>query len=129
MVTNVKSLIAAADEIVPRITWTQVREILGKPDTLVIDVREAFELEIIGKVAGALHVPRGMLEFRADADSPYHDRHFDKSKTIVLYCASGGRSALAGKALKEMGYGRVYNLGAFRDWSESGGPIERVGSA
>jgi rhodanese-related sulfurtransferase len=66
-----------------------------------------------------------MLEFRADSDSPYHDKSFTKDKTMILYCASGGRSALGGKVLKEMGYDRVYNLGAFKDWVESGGAIEK----
>jgi rhodanese-related sulfurtransferase len=80
-----------------------------------------------GKVAGALHVSRGMLEFRADPESPYHDKNFTKDKTIILYCASGGRSALGGKVLKEMGYGQVYNLGAFKDWAEGGGSVDKLG--
>ena len=57
--------------------------------------------------------------------SPYHDKNFDKGKTLILYCASGGRSALAGAVLKEMGYDRIYNLGSFKEWAESGGPVER----
>ena len=65
------------------------------------------------------------LEFRADPESPYHDKAFDKGKAVILYCASGGRSALSGKTLKEMGYDRVHNLGAFKDWAESGGAVER----
>ena len=56
-----------------------------------------------------------MLEFRADPESPYHDKNFAKDKTVIVYCASGGRSALSGKVLKDMGYERVYNLGAFKD--------------
>ena len=66
-----------------------------------------------------------MLEFRADPESPYFDKNFANDKTIIVYCASGGRSALAGKLLKEMGCGQVYNLGAFKDWAESGGTIEK----
>ena len=57
--------------------------------------------------------------------SPYYDKSFVKEKTIILYCASGGRSALAGKVLKDMGYGQVYNMGAFKDWAESGGAVEK----
>jgi rhodanese-related sulfurtransferase len=67
-----------------------------------------------------------MLEFRADPEAPSHDPHFAKDKTVIVYCASGGRSALAGQALKEMGYGEVYNLGAFKDWADSGGAIDRA---
>jgi rhodanese-related sulfurtransferase len=84
-------------------------------------------VEKSGKIAGAVHVSRGMLEFRADPESPYHDKNFDKSKTLIVYCASGGRSALSGKVLKDMGYDRVYNVGAFKDWAESGGPVEPGG--
>ena len=66
-----------------------------------------------------------MLEFRADPESPYHDKAFAKDKTVILNCASGGRSALAGKALKDLGYAEVFNLGAFKDWAESGGAVDR----
>jgi rhodanese-related sulfurtransferase len=77
-----------------------------------------------GKVAGAVHVSRGMLEFRADPETPYHDKNFAKDKIVILYCASGGRSALGGKVLKDMGYREVYNLGAFKDWVENGGAVD-----
>lgn len=82
-------------------------------------------MEKTGKIAGAVQVSRGMLEFRADAETPYHDKNFTKDKTIILYCASGGRSALGGKVLKDMGYAQVYNLGAFKDWADSGGPVDK----
>ena len=65
------------------------------------------------------------VEFRADPDSPYHDKNLSKDKTIIVYCASGGRSALSGKTLKDMGYANVYNLGAFKDWAEAGGAIDK----
>jgi len=68
-----------------------------------------------------------MLEFRADPDSPAHDKHFAKDKTIILYCGSGGRAALAGKLLKDMGYDQVYNAGGFKDWVEGGGAVDRPG--
>jgi rhodanese-related sulfurtransferase len=89
-------------------------------------VRDAPELAASGKVAGAVHVSRGMLEFRADPQSPYHDKNFAKDKTVILYCGSGGRAALAGKALKDLGYERVYNLGGFKDWADGGGAVEKV---
>ena len=90
---------------------------IKKGNTLVLDVRDAPEVAASGKVAGALHVSRGMLEFRADPESPYHDKNFDKDKAVILYCASGGRAALAGKLLKDMGYDKVYNVGGFKDWT------------
>ena len=125
MATSVKQMIEVANAAVPRITLAQAREMVAKGNTLVVDVRDAPEVEKSGKVAGAVHVSRGMLEFRADPESPYHDKNFDKGKMVILYCASGGRSALGGKVLKDMGYTQVYNLGAFKDWAESGGPIEK----
>ncbi|MGB9113954.1 rhodanese-like domain-containing protein [Bradyrhizobium sp.] len=125
MALNVKQMMEAANAVVPKITPAQAREMIGKGNTLVLDVRDAPEVENSGKVAGALHVSRGMLEFRADPESPYHDKNFAKDKTVILYCASGGRAALAGKLLKEMGYGQVYNIGGFKDWAESGGAIEK----
>jgi rhodanese-related sulfurtransferase len=125
MSTNVKQMLEAANAAVPRITAARARELIAKGNTLVVDVRDAPELAQSGKISGALHVSRGMLEFRADPESPYHDKNFTKDKTVLVYCASGGRSALAGKVLKEMGYPEVYNLGAFKDWAESGGAIEK----
>ncbi len=124
MVATVKQMIEAADAVVPRITPAQARALITQRDALVLDVRDAPEVENSGKVAGSLHVSRGMLEFRADPESPYHDKHFSKDKTVFVYCASGGRSALAGRLLKDMGYERVFNLGAFKDWAENGGTLE-----
>ena len=124
MVTTVKQLLEAANAAVPRLTPAEAREMIAKGNTLVLDVRDAPELAQSGKVAGALHVSRGMLEFRADPDSPYHDKSLSRDKTVIVYCASGGRSALSGKLLKDMGYPHVYNLGAFKDWAESGGAVE-----
>jgi rhodanese-related sulfurtransferase len=125
MATNVKQLMEAANAAVRKITPAEAREMMANGNVLVVDVRDAPEVEKSGKVAGAVNVSRGMLEFRADPDSPYHDKAFDKAKTVILYCASGGRSALSGKVLKDMGYAQVYNLGAFKDWAESGGPVEK----
>jgi rhodanese-related sulfurtransferase len=125
MATSVKQMMEIANAAVPRVTPAQAREMIAKGNTLVVDVRDAPEVEKSGKVAGALHVSRGMLEFRADPESSYHDKSFAKDKTVILYCASGGRSALGGKVLKDLGYDRVYNLGAFKDWAESGGSIDK----
>jgi rhodanese-related sulfurtransferase len=122
--TTVKEMMATANAVVPKITPEEARSLMAQPNILVVDVRDAPEVEKSGKVAGAVHVSRGMLEFRADPESPYHDKNFSKDKTVILYCASGGRSALAGKTLMDLGYKNVRNLGAFKDWAESGGPID-----
>jgi len=125
MTTSVKQMLEAANAAVPKITPSEAREMIGKGNTLVVDVRDAPEVEKSGKIAGAVHVSRGMLEFRADPDSPYHDKSFARDKTVILYCASGGRSALSGKTLKDLGYDKVYNVGAFKDWAEQGGEVEK----
>lgn len=124
MVTSVKQLIEAANAAVPRISPAEARDLI-RDGAIVIDVRDAPEVEKSGKVEGAIHVSRGMLEFRADPDSPYHDKKLDRARPVLVYCASGGRSALSGKTLKDMGYDKVFNLGAFKDWVEAGGEIEK----
>jgi rhodanese-related sulfurtransferase len=125
MPTSVKQLMEAANAAVPKITPAQAREMIGKGNALVVDVRDAPEVQASGKVAGAVHVSRGMLEFRADPESPAHDKNFARDKAVILYCGSGGRAALAGKLLKDMGYGQVFNVGSFKDWVESGGAIDK----
>jgi rhodanese-related sulfurtransferase len=122
MPTSVKQMLEAANASVPKITSDEAADMIRSGNTLVLDVRDAPEVAASGRIAGAVHVSRGMLEFRADPESPYHDKAFDKSKTIILYCASGGRSALAGKVLKDLGYEKVYNVGGFKDWT---GAVEK----
>jgi rhodanese-related sulfurtransferase len=125
MPATVKELLASANAVVPKVTPAEAKDMMAKGDVLVVDVRDAPEVAASGKVAGAVNVSRGMLEFRADPESPYHDKNFDRTKTVLVYCASGGRSALSGKVLKEMGYSKVYNMGAFKDWAESGGQVDK----
>jgi len=126
MAISVKEMMEAANAAVPRITAAQARDMIAKGDTLIVDVRDAPEVAASGKVAGAVHVSRGMLEFRADPQLPSHDKNFAKDKAVILYCGSGGRAALAGKMLKDLGYERVYNLGGFKDWTDAGGAVEKV---
>jgi rhodanese-related sulfurtransferase len=125
MASSVKQMLEAANAAVPKITPAEAREMIAKGGTLVVDVRDAGEVAASGKAAGAVNVSRGMLEFRADPDSPYHDKNFSKDKTVILYCASGGRSALAGKTLRDLGYDKVFNVGGFKNWVESGGAVEK----
>ena len=122
---TVQSMLEEANGAVPRITPEDAKALVGKADVLFLDVREPPEVAASGKVPGALAVPRGLVEFRADPASPMHDKAFDKSKTVVAYCASGGRSALVLKTLKDMGYTKVLNLGGFQGWVAAGGAVER----
>ena len=123
MPTSVKELLAAANASVPKISPQEAAGLLGDANVLVVDVRDGTELQSVGKVRGAVHVPRGMLEFRAI----HYDLTSDGTdKTVLVYCASGGRSALAGKTLQDLGYKDVRNLGGFKDWVECGGAVEKV---
>ena len=120
MPTSVKELLAAANAAVQRIEPDKAKELIAAGNVLFIDVRDAPELQEGGKLKGAINVSRGMIEFRADAETPYYNEAFQKDRTVILYCASGGRAALSGQALQAMGYGPVYNLGAFKDCAEAG---------
>lgn len=121
---SIMDIVAEAKAVVPSISPEELKSLMGRDDILIVDVRDDGEVASTGKVPGALHVSRGMLEFRADESTPYHNPAFSKSKTIVLYCASGGRSALSGRALLDLGYTNVRNLGGFQGWVDAGGTVE-----
>lgn len=123
MPLTLKEMMAAAQAAVEKIDFAKAQALINE-GALLLDVRDAPELEKAGRAVGSHHVPRGMLEFRADPDSPFHDPELRRDRAIILHCASGGRSALAGKLLKDMGYERVYNMGGLKDWKDAGGPIE-----
>jgi len=119
MPSNVKELLAEANAVVPRLSPAEARGRTGG-NVLIVDVRDPSEVQATGKIKGALNISRGMLEFRADPESPYHNPVFQKDKTVLVYCASGGRSALVGKTLKDFGYGTVYNIGGFKELADAG---------
>lgn len=126
MSRNVKDMLAEANAAVPKISPDEARKMVAEKNAVIIDVRDAPELQANGKIPGSIHIPRGMIEFRADSDTPYHDANLTKDRPIILHCASGGRSALSGKTLKDMGYTNVYNLGGFKDWVEAGCEVEKA---
>ncbi|MCC6947031.1 MAG: rhodanese-like domain-containing protein [Bradyrhizobiaceae bacterium] len=99
----------------------------GREDVVLIDIRDIRELHREGRVPGAFHCPRGMLEFWIDPESPYAKPVFQQDKTFVFQCASGWRSALAAKAAQDMGLRPVAHLGGgFTAWREAGGAVEKV---
>lgn len=114
-------LVKEAKQEIENLSPDQVSEELSKGNISLIDLRESEELKQNGSIAGAVHAPRGMLEFYADPSLPYHKPEFDKSKRIILYCASSGRSALAAATLKQMGYENVAHLdGGIKAWKDAG---------
>jgi rhodanese-related sulfurtransferase len=113
-------MLAEANAAVPRLDPAEVRNRMGRADVVIVDVRDGPEVAAGGKLKGAVHVSRGMFEFRVDPDSPYYNPVFQKDKTVLVYCASGGRSALTGKILKDFGYRSVYNAGGFKELADAG---------
>lgn len=125
--TSVKDLIAEARNQIENLPCAAMALALEAPDCLLVDLREPAERAQNGTIPGALAAPRGMLEFYADPTMPYHKSEFQRSRRILLYCASGGRSALAGASLRRLGYDRVASLdGGFKAWVESGREVAPV---
>ena len=118
-------LVKDARQEIENLSPQQVQNELSEGKATVIDIRESEELKQNGRIGGSVHAPRGMLEFYADESLPYHKPEFDKSKRIILHCASGGRSALAASTLKQMGYENVAHLdGGMKAWKEAGLPVK-----
>jgi len=121
---------ALVDEAMAQVTTysvEQVRAFLDKPDVQIVDIRDVRELAD-GTVTGAFHAPRGMLEFWVDPDSPYHKKIFaDESKEFILFCGAGWRSALAAKALQDMGMTNVAHIdGGWAEWVKQDAPTETL---
>jgi rhodanese-related sulfurtransferase len=126
MVKRAAEMVAEANAAIDTLNVEEAKELVGKEDVQFVDVRDSAELASQGKIPGAVHAPRGLLEFYADPSTPYHKPELGSGKRLVVYCASGGRSALAARTLKEMGIENVANmLGGFTAWQQQGGDIER----
>ena len=124
MVTPSMQLIGEALAEIASISADEALALVDGGDAVFVDVRERAEHDA-GAIAGAVAAPRGFLEFIADPTSPMHNAALSSGKRLVIYCASGGRSALAAKTLQDMGYSGVANLsGGFQAWTEAGGPTE-----
>lgn len=121
---RLKELMAEANGMVEFIAAEDAVKSLGDAGVLFVDVREKHERDA-GYIAGSIHAPRGFLEMIADVDSPMHNADLVCGKTLILYCGSGGRSALAGKTLAEMGVANVrYITGGLDAWKDAGATLE-----
>ena len=119
-----KQLVAEANQQIRTVTQDEARKKLEDPNVVFVDIRDVRELERDGMIPGAFHAPRGMLEFWVDPDSPYYKDVFGSGKEFVFYCASAWRSALATKAVQDMGLEPVAHLeGGFGAWKKSGAPV------
>ena len=125
MTKTARDLVAEANKTVETLSAEEAVKLVGDPGVVLVDVREGEELQKTGKVQGAMHVPRGFLEFQADPTSPSHKPELGGGKKLVLYCASGNRSVLGAKALKEMGIENVAHVaGGFNALQQAGAPIQ-----
>ena len=119
-----QEILQQANDVVPKISPNDAK-VMQDEGALIIDIRELEEVNLSGKVEKAFHIPRGLLEFQTKLVNPNGLEDFTPENTIILYCASGGRAALAGKSLKDMGFDKVYNLGGLKDWADADLPIEK----
>jgi len=125
MPKSASELVTEAKAQVENLDADAVERELSSGQAVLVDLREAEELTANGRIPDSVHVPRGMLEFRADPSSSYHQEPLDPSKRVILHCASGGRSALGAATLQSMGYSNVAHLdGGFKAWKEAGKPVE-----
>jgi rhodanese-related sulfurtransferase len=124
---SAKDLVAEASTRVKAVRAEEAVSLVDDKGTVFIDLRDSAELQREGRIPGAVHVNRGMLEFAIDPTLPYHNPVFSSGKKLILYCASGGRSALAADTAQGMGLSQVSHLdGGFLGWKEARGPVETL---
>jgi rhodanese-related sulfurtransferase len=122
---GIKPMLDEAKKAIEEIEPADAVKLAGRDDVVLVDIRDPRELERDGKVPGAFHCTRGMLEFWIDPDSPYYKPIFGEDKKFVFFCAGGLRSALAAKTAQDMGLKPVAHvLGGFKGWKEAAGPTE-----
>jgi rhodanese-related sulfurtransferase len=125
MTRGYKALIDAANAEIETLSVAEAMALHGDPQVVFVDIRDIRELGREGRMPGAVHAPRGMLEFWVDPDSPYHKPVFGEDKRFVFFCAAGWRSALATKTVQDMGLTRVAHIdGGFGAWKAQGGPVD-----
>jgi len=112
-----KDLLAEANAVVESVSVKDLPYHLEDEDVVLVDVRESDERERHGEISGSVHVPRGLLEFQADPESPIHNSALNPERRLIVYCGTGGRSALAAKTLLDMGFAEVATLaGGYASW-------------
>ena len=124
IVRGYKSLVAEAETHIETLSVEDTKALLGTSEVVLVDLRDPRELEREGKMPGAFHCPRGMLEFWIDPESPYHKPIFAEDKRFVFFCGGGWRSALAAKTAQDMGLKPVAHMaGGFAAWKKAGAPV------
>ena len=121
---SLEELLIEANDLVKRLSYDESVDLISNTQTVIIDVREESEVYNLGLIKNAVHIPRGLIEFKLSPNSPNNPVLIDDNTNILVYCAGGYRLALAAKSLLDLGFKNVYNLGGFQEWVESGGEIQ-----
>ena len=121
---SLETLLIEANDLVKRLSYDESVDLISNTQTVIIDVREESEVYNLGLIKNAVHIPRGLIEFKLSPNSPNNPVLINDDTNILVYCAGGYRSALAAKSLMDLGFRNVYNLGGFQEWVESGGDIQ-----
>ena len=127
MAKGFKDYLTSANAEIETCSVQDALRLHGHEDWVFVDVRDGVELQKDGKIEGAVHASRGLLEFKLDPSSPMHDPAFAQAKNFLFYCGTGGRSAPATQVAVEMGLGKSVSMaGGFAAWKEANGPIEKL---
>ena len=121
---TLEALLTEANNLVKRLSYDESVDLINNTQTVIIDVREESEVYNLGVIKNAIHIPRGLIEFKLSPNSPNNPVLIKDDTNILVYCAGGYRSALAAKSLLDLGFKNVFNLGGFQEWVESGGEIQ-----
>lgn len=117
------SLLLEANQNVPRLNYDESLLLLKNDNTVLIDVREESEVTSFGIIKNAIHIPRGLIEFKIEYDSPSNPSNIKNDTNILFYCAGGYRSALAAYSIQQLGFKNVFNIGGFGEWVDNGGEV------
>jgi rhodanese-related sulfurtransferase len=123
---NLETMLIEANKNVERLTYEETCNILKQPNTFIIDVREESEVANFGLIKNAIHIPRGLIEFKIELNSSNNPAGINNDSNLLFYCAGGFRSALAANTVKNLGFFNVYNIGGFGEWVNNGGEIQPI---
>tara|TARA_B100000035_G_C20950332_1_gene531689 strand:- start:539 stop:922 length:384 start_codon:yes stop_codon:yes gene_type:complete len=123
---TLESMLIEANKNVERLTYEETCNILKQSNTFIIDVREESEVANFGLIKNAIHIPRGLIEFKIELNSSNNPAGINNNSNLLFYCAGGFRSALAANTVKNLGFINVYNIGGFGEWVNNGGEIQPI---
>ena len=123
---TLEDLLNEANELIPRLSYEETIKKINNEDSIIIDVREESEVFNQGIIKDAVHIPRGLLEFKLHLNSADNPFKINEDTNLLVYCAGGFRSALAAKTLLDLGFKNVFNIGGFKEWIDSGGEIQPI---